>query len=47
VFHVDAGDYLEAVWATTDTSGFLDATAATAYAPSAPASTIVITRIHG
>lgn len=47
VFQVDAGDYLEAVWATTDTSGFLDATAATAYAPAAPASTIVITRVHG
>jgi hypothetical protein len=47
VFHVDAGDYLEAVWATTDTSGFLDATAATAYAPAAPASTIAITRVHG
>ena len=47
VFHVDAGDYLEAVWATTDTSGFLDATAATAYAPAAPASTIVIARVHG
>ena len=47
IFTVAAGDYLEAVWATTDTSGFLDATAATAYAPSAPASTIVITRVHG
>jgi len=47
VFHVDAGDYLEAMWATTDTNGFLDATAATAYAPAAPASTIVITRVHG
>jgi hypothetical protein len=47
VFTVAAGDYLEAVWATTDTNGFLDATAATAYAPSAPASTIVITRVHG
>jgi len=47
IFTVAAGDYLEAVWATTDTNGFLDATAATAYAPSAPASTIVITRVHG
>ena len=47
IFTVAAGDYLEAVWATTDTNGFLDATAATAYAPSAPASTIAITRVHG
>ena len=47
IFTVAANDYLEAVWATTDTNGFLDATAATAYAPSAPASTIAITRVHG
>jgi hypothetical protein len=47
IFTVAANDYLEAVWATIDTNGFLDATAATAYAPSAPASTIAITRVHG
>ena len=47
IFQFAAGDYLEAMWATTDTSGYLEATAATAYAPAAPAATIGITRVHG
>jgi hypothetical protein len=47
IFTVSAGDYLEAYWAVSDTNGFLDATAATAFSPAAPASTISITRIHG
>jgi hypothetical protein len=47
IFTVAAGDYLEAYWAVSDTNGFLDATAATAFAPAAPASTIAITRLHG
>ena len=47
IFDVSANDYLEAMWAVDGTSGFLDATAATAFAPSAPASTIAITRLHG
>jgi hypothetical protein len=47
IFEVSAGDYLEAMWATSDTNGFLDATAATAFCPAAPASTIAITRLHG
>ena len=47
IFEFAAGDYLEAMWATTDTSGYLSATAATAYAPAAPAATIGITRVHG
>jgi len=47
IFDVSAGDYLEAMWAVDNTSGFLDATAATAFAPAAPASTIAITRLHG
>jgi hypothetical protein len=47
IFDVNAGDYLEAMWAVDNTSGFLDATAATAFAPAAPASTIAITRLHG
>ena len=46
-FTVSAGDYLEAAWAVDNTSGFLDAVAATAYAPAAPAATIGITRLHG
>jgi len=47
IFDFAAGDYLEAMWAVDSTSGFLDATAATAFAPAAPASTIAITRLHG
>ena len=47
IFDVSAGDYLEAMWAVDSTSGFLDATASTAFAPAAPASTIAITRLHG
>ena len=47
IFEFDAGDYLEAMWAVDSTSGFLHSTAATAFAPAAPASTIAITRLHG
>jgi hypothetical protein len=47
IFDVNANDYLETMWAVDSTSGFLDATAATAFAPAAPASTIAITRLHG
>lgn len=47
IFDLSAGDYLEAMWAVDSTNGFLDATAATAFAPAAPASTIAITRLHG
>jgi len=47
IFTFAAGDYLEAMWAVSDTNGFLDATAATAFCPAAPASTIAITRMHG
>ena len=47
IFDVSANDYLEAMWAVDSTSGFLEATAATAFAPAAPASTIAITRLHG
>ena len=47
IFNFAAGDYLEAMWAVDSTSGYLDASAATAFAPAAPASTIAITRLHG
>ena len=47
IFTFAAGDYLEAMWAVDSTSGYLDASAATAFAPAAPASTISITRLHG
>ena len=46
-FEVSAGDYLEAMWAVDSTDGFLEAASATAFAPSAPASTISIVRLHG
>ena len=47
IFEFAAGDYLEPMWAVSSTSGFLSASAATAFAPAAPASTIAITRLHG
>ena len=47
IFNFAAGDYLEAMWAIDSASGFLNATAATAFAPAAPSSTIAITRLHG
>lgn len=47
IFNFAAGDYLEAMWAVDSTTGFLHSTAATAFAPAAPASTIAITRLHG
>ena len=47
IFDFAAGDYLEAMWAVDGTSGALNASAATAFAPAAPASTIAITRLHG
>ena len=46
IFNLNAGDYLEAMWAADSTNGFLHSTAATAFAPSAPSSTIAITRLH-
>jgi len=42
-----AGDYLQVMWAVDSTNGTLDASAATAFAPSAPATTLNITRMHG
>jgi len=46
-FDVSTGDYLQVMWAVDSTSGFLDATAATAFSPAAPAATLAITRMHG
>lgn len=46
-FDVSAGDYLQVMWAVDGTSGFLDASAATAFSPAAPATTLHITRMHG
>ena len=46
IFQVSAGDYLETMWSVDRTSGYLHATAATAYAPSAPSASLSITRIR-
>ena len=46
IFDFNAGDYLEAMWAVSDTNGHLEATAATAFCPAAPAVTISITRVR-
>ena len=47
LFTVNAGDYLEVMWAVDNTNGKLDSVAATAFAPAAPATTLAITRING
>jgi len=47
IISVSAGDYLEAMWAVSSTSGSLTANAATAFCPATPASTLAITRISG
>lgn len=46
LFEISAGDYIEAMWAVSDTSGNLEATASTAFCPGAPAATIGITRVR-
>jgi hypothetical protein len=46
IFQVSAGDYLEAMWAVDRSSGYLHATAATAYAPAAPSTSLSVTRIR-
>lgn len=46
IFQMSAGDYLEVMWAVDSTSGFLQAAAATAYAPAAPSTSLSITRIR-
>lgn len=47
IFSFNAGDVLNAMWATSSTSGYLHAHAATAYAPGSPSVTMVITRVQG
>lgn len=46
IFQFAANDYLEAMWATDGTSGFLEAHAATAYAPASPSVTLSISRVQ-
>lgn len=47
LFELSAGDYIETMWAVDSTAGSLQAAAATAFAPAAPAATISIVRLHG
>jgi len=42
-----AGDYIEVMWATDSTSGYLEAVTATAFAPATPSATISMVRLHG
>ena len=46
LFSMAAGDYLEVEWATTSTSSYLEAHAATGYAPASPSATLSITRLR-
>jgi len=46
-FDVSAGDELQVMWAVDSTNGSLDASAATAFSPASPATTLHITRLHG
>ena len=45
-FQMTAGSYLQAMWAVNDTNLWLDASAATAFAPSSPAAIMAITRLR-
>ena len=47
IFSFNAGDVLNAMWATSSTNGSLKAHAATAFAPASPSVTMVITRVQG
>ena len=44
---LSAGDYIEVMWATDSTNGYLEAVAATAFAPATPSATISMVRLHG
>ena len=45
-FPMSAGSYLQAMWAVNDVALWIDAPAATAFAPSSPAVTLSITRLR-
>ena len=47
ILQLSAADYIEVMWATDSTSGYLEAVAATAFAPATPSATISIVRLHG
>ena len=45
IFEFNAGDYLQAMWATDDITAWLDNNPATAFAPSTPAVTLAIVEV--
>lgn len=45
LFTVDADDYLEAMFAVTDTALSINGSAATAFAPASPSATIIVTEV--
>ena len=47
ILQLSAGDYIEVMWATDSTNGYLEAVAATAFAPATPSATISMVRLHG
>ncbi len=47
ILQLSAGDHIEVMWATDSTSGYLEAVAATAFAPATPSATISMVRLHG
>lgn len=47
LLEITANDYIEMKWAVDSTNGSLGVTAATAFSPASPSSTLAITRIHG
>ena len=47
ILQLSAGDYIEVMWATDSTSGYLEAVAATSFAPATPSATISMVRLHG
>lgn len=46
IFQMNAGNYLEVMWATSSTVGHLRANPATAFAPATPSTSLSITRIR-
>jgi len=46
IFTVEAGDYLEAVYAVTDTALRIQGSAATAFAPAAPSATLMVSEVR-
>lgn len=46
IFQMNAGDYLEVMWAVDNNVGYLQAVPATAFAPATPSTSLSVTRIR-